>query len=146
MSLIILIHLYNVHDITEPLSQMDQRTNLSILVVNSKMKTPQQKRNFSLPFIRICLGSGCTDVCPIKRFIKGSKWDWLGLIAYARPVMVNLLGPQGSDAPCLCNALITTRHQQHWACSLPFTHPMPQEYISIFCFKRAVACNRMALG
>lgn len=91
-------------------------------------------------------GPGRTDICPTESLIKGSKWDWLGLIAYAQPVIVNLLGPQGSSAPCLCNALITTRHQQHWACSLPFTHPMPKEYISILCFKRAVACNRMALG
>lgn len=107
----------------------------------------KKKRHFhSLPFVRIRLNPGCPDICPIKCLIKGSKWERLGLIAYATPVMVNLLGPQGSDAPCLCNALITTRHQQHWACSLPLTHPIPQEYISIFYFKRAVICNCTTVG
>lgn len=96
-------------------------------------------------FIRLSLGLGAHTFVPWM-LIKGSKWERLGLIVYARPVMVNLLGPQGSAAPCLCNALIIARHQQHWACSLPFTHPIPQEYISILCYKRAVAGNLTAFG
>lgn len=115
--------------------------SLEFLKEDSKRK---KTNSFSLPFDRISQDPGCTDVCPIKRLIKGFKWDCLELIAYAWLVMVNLLGPQGSDSPCLCKALIATRHQQHWACSPPFSHPMPQEYISIFCLKRAVASNLTA--
>lgn len=136
----------DVQNITVIKSKMHHMTNLFLLFI-PKTKTEQEKAlSFFADCYRISLNPGCTDICPVKCFIKGSKWERLGLIAYATPVMVNLLGPQGSDASSLCNALITTRHHQHWACSLPLTHPIPQEYFCILCSKRAVICSCMAVG
>lgn len=93
---------YNAQNTTSASEQ--NRTNFSFLYLISKIKTQQ---DFTILKKKILRSLKCTDVCPLKCLIKGSKWDWLGLIAYATPVMVNFLGPQGSDALCLCNSLIT---------------------------------------
>lgn len=59
---------------------------------------------------------------------------------------MNLLGPQGNAAPCLCKCFDHNKTPAALGLLSTFQTSVPQEYISILCYERAVACNLMVQG